>query len=90
MDKKNPVRTCIGCYEAKDKKELLRLVKQPEGMIAVDVSGRMNGRGAYLCRNNDCLVKAVKKRGLERSFKMAISDEVVKSLYEQFSKAIAE
>ena len=66
MDKKNPVRTCIGCYEAKDKKELLRLVKQPEGMIAVDVSGRMNGRGAYLCRNNDCLVKAVKKRGLCR------------------------
>ncbi len=82
--KKIPERTCIGCGEKKEKNELIRIVRSPEGQFSLDESGRKNGRGAYLCRNVDCLQKAWKKKGLERSFKEPISSEIYEALREGF------
>ena len=70
--KKIPLRQCIGCGEMKSKKEMIRVIKTAEGEILLDATGRKNGRGAYLCPSMECFKKAVKGRGLERSFKMAI------------------
>ncbi len=78
--KKIPQRQCIGCGEMKNKKEMIRVVKTPEGAFTLDATGRKNGRGAYLCHSADCLKKAVKGKGLERSFKMAIPKEVYEVL----------
>ncbi len=84
--KKIPFRKCVGCGEPKDKRELLRVVRTPEGEFCLDETGRKNGRGAYLCRNADCLAKARKTKGLDRSFKMAVSPEVYESLEREFVK----
>lgn len=81
--KKFPQRQCIGCGEMKNKKEMIRVVKTPEGTFALDATGRMNGRGAYVCPSVECLKQAVKNRGLERSFKMAIPKEVYETLEEE-------
>lgn len=78
--KKFPQRQCIGCGEMKIKKEMIRILKSPEGEFSLDSSGRKNGRGAYLCPSADCLKKAIKSKGLERSFKMAIPKEVYETL----------
>ena len=78
--KKIPQRQCIGCGEMKNKKEMIRILKTPEGEFTLDATGRKNGRGAYLCPSMECLRKAVKSRGLERSFKMAIPKEVYETL----------
>lgn len=78
--KKFPQRQCIGCGEMKNKKEMIRILKTPEGEFTLDATGRKNGRGAYLCPDAECLKKAVKSKGLERSFKMAIPKEVYESL----------
>lgn len=78
--KKFPQRQCIGCGEMKNKKEMIRVLKTPEGEFALDATGRKNGRGAYICPSMDCLKKAVKSKGLERSFKMAIPKEVYETL----------
>lgn len=78
--KKFPQRQCIGCGEMKNKKEMIRILKSPEGEFTLDATGRKNGRGAYLCPSMDCLKKAVKSKGLERSFKMAIPKEVYETL----------
>lgn len=78
--KKVPQRQCIGCGEMKNKKDMLRVIKTPEGEILLDATGRKNGRGAYICPSMECMKKAVKSRGLERSFKMAIPKEVYESL----------
>ena len=67
---------CLGCREHKDKKELVRVVRSPEGEVSVDLTGRKNGRGAYICRTGDCFEKTKKKRQLEKSFKCSISPEV--------------
>ena len=75
--KKFPQRQCIGCGEMKNKKEMIRILKTPEGEFVVDATGRKNGRGAYICPSMDCFKKAVKGKGLERSFKMAIPKEVI-------------
>lgn len=66
--KKIPLRQCIGCGEMKSKKEMIRVIKTAEGEILLDATGRKNGRGAYLCPSMECFKKAVKGRGLERSF----------------------
>jgi predicted RNA-binding protein YlxR (DUF448 family) len=76
VTKKEPLRTCIGCGEGKPKKELLRIVKTPEGEIMLDPCGRKNGRGAYICRNAACMEKAAKTRGLDRSFRENVPQEV--------------
>ena len=78
--KKIPLRQCIGCGEMKSKKEMIRVIKTAEDQILLDATGRKNGRGAYLCPSMECLKKAVKSRGLERSFKMAIPKEVYEAL----------
>lgn len=78
--KKFPQRQCIGCGEMKNKKEMIRILKTPEGEFTLDSTGRKNGRGAYLCPSMDCLKKAVKSKGLDRSFKMAIPKEVYETL----------
>lgn len=78
--KKIPQRQCIGCGEMKIKKEMIRILKSPEGEFSLDSTGRKNGRGAYLCPSADCLKKAIKSKGLERSFKMAIPKEVYETL----------
>lgn len=78
--KKFPQRQCIGCGEMKNKKEMIRVLKTPEGEFVLDATGRKNGRGAYLCPSMECLKKAVKSKGLERSFKMAIPKEVYETL----------
>lgn len=86
MAKKIPVRQCIGCGEMKSKKEMMRILKTPEDKIVLDMTGKKNGRGAYLCKQRECLVKAEKNKGLERSFKMSIPTEVYESLEREFDK----
>lgn len=77
------MRQCIGCQEMKSKKEMIRVIKTPEDVICIDATGRKNGRGAYICPSAECLKKAIKSRGLERSFKMQIPKEVYAQLEEE-------
>ena len=76
MSKKVPLRQCVGCGQMKSKKEMMRVIKTAEGDIVLDVTGRKNGRGAYLCKQEECLKMAMKNKGLERSFKMSIDQSV--------------
>ena len=80
VNKKVPMRKCVGCQEMKSKKEMIRVIRTSEGEFLLDATGRKNGRGAYLCPNGGCLEKAVKNKGLERSFKQAIPKEVYEAL----------
>ncbi len=80
MAKQIPLRQCIGCREMKAKSELVRVIKTPEGLVCLDKTGRMNGRGAYICMNKDCYNKAVKSKGIERSLKMAIPEEIYEAI----------
>ncbi len=80
--KKLPQRTCIGCNTQKLKKDLIRIVKDKEGNISIDITGRMNGRGAYLCKNKECLEKAIKSKRIEKEFEIKIDD----SIYEKLMK----
>jgi predicted RNA-binding protein YlxR (DUF448 family) len=80
MVKKIPQRQCIGCGEMKNKKDMVRIIRTTEGDICLDQTGKQNGRGAYICRNSECLRKARKGRGLERSFKQSIAPEVYDEL----------
>ncbi|OGO84208.1 MAG: nucleic acid-binding protein [Clostridiales bacterium GWE2_32_10] len=82
-----PLRKCLGCGEMKNKKELIRIVKPAEGDVFVDLTGKANGRGAYICKSVECLNAAKKKKQLERSFKANISEEVYKKLEEQINDA---
>lgn len=85
MPKKIPQRTCMACQEKKDKRELVRIVRSPEGEISVDVTGKKPGRGAYICPNLECLNKVIKSKRLERSLETTISQEIYESLKEQLS-----
>lgn len=78
--RKIPMRKCIGCQEMKNKKEMMRVLKTPEDEIVLDTTGKKNGRGAYLCFSGECLEKAEKNKGLERSLKIAIPKTVYESL----------
>ncbi len=82
--KKIPQRKCVGCNEMKDKKSLLRIVRSPEGEISLDLTGKKNGRGAYVCHDKACITKAVKEKRLERALEKSISDEVYNKLLEDF------
>ena len=82
--KKIPMRMCTACREMKPKKELIRVVKTPEGEIKLDLTGKLNGRGAYICKSADCLLKAQKSGALQRAF----SCEVGKEIYERLSKEL--
>lgn len=76
MQKKIPQRQCVGCRERKAKRELIRVVRGTDGVVSLDFSGKLNGRGAYMCPNPACLKIARKAKSLERSLETAISDEV--------------
>lgn len=84
--KKIPLRKCVGCGEMKPKKELVRVVRTPEEEIVLDLTGKKNGRGAYLCKDPQCLVKAQKARRLESAFSCRIGPEV----YEALGREIAD
>lgn len=84
--KKVPLRQCIGCGEMKSKREMIRVLKTPEGEITLDNTGRKNGRGAYMCQSSECLKKAIKGKGLERSFKMTIPKEVYQGLAKEMEQ----
>ncbi|MBQ2994972.1 MAG: YlxR family protein [Peptococcaceae bacterium] len=85
MPKKIPQRTCMACQEKKDKRELVRIVRSPEGEISVDLTGKKPGRGAYICPNLECLNKVIKSKRLERSLETTISQEIYESLKEQLT-----
>lgn len=78
--KKIPLRKCTGCQEMKSKKDMMRILRTPEGEIVLDTTGRKNGRGAYVCRCMSCFEAAVRNRGLERSLKMKVPEETYESL----------
>ncbi len=80
VKKKVPMRKCVGCGEMKPKKELIRILRTEEEEFVIDTTGKKNGRGAYLCPQKACFEQAVKNRGLERSFKQAIPQEVYERL----------
>lgn len=78
--RKIPMRQCTGCGERKEKRELIRIIKTPEEEILVDLTGKKNGRGAYICNSTDCLKLARKRKALERSLNIAIPGEVYEKL----------
>ena len=84
MQKKIPQRQCMGCRERMDKKALIRVVRTPEGNVQLDFSGKLNGRGAYICPKAECLKKAQKSKALERSLEVPIPEEV----YDRLSREI--
>ena len=86
MNKKIPMRQCVGCGTMKSKKEMMRVLKTAEEGIILDKTGKKNGRGAYLCESMECLKLARKNRGLERSFKMSIPNEVYDNMENSFLK----
>ncbi|MCM1089031.1 MAG: YlxR family protein [Muribaculaceae bacterium] len=88
MAKKIPMRQCVGCREMKNKKEMMRVLKTADDSIILDTTGRKNGRGAYLCMTKECLMKARKSKGLERSLKIAIPEEVYESLEKEFEENV--
>ena len=84
-ERKIPLRRCVGCYEMKPKRDLVRVVKSPEGAISLDKTGKANGRGAYMCPDAECLKKLKKRRGLDRAFKCAVPQEVYEGLEGQLT-----
>ena len=87
MGKTEPLRKCLGCDEMMGKKGLLRIVKSKDGDVSLDLSGKKNGRGAYICRSSDCFKKAMKKKAIERSLKCAINEELYNRLELEIKEA---
>ncbi len=85
--RKIPQRQCVGCREMREKRALIRVVRSPEGAIALDFKGKLPGRGAYVCPNPDCLKKARKSKALERAFDTSIPPEVYDQLEQQMGEA---
>ena len=88
INKKIPLRQCLGCREMKNKRELSRVLKTSEDEVVLDITGRKNGRGAYICQNKECLEKAIKSKGFERSLKISIPTEVYELLREEMGKIV--
>lgn len=82
--KKIPMRMCTGCREMHPRTELIRVVKTPEGEIKLDTVGRVNGRGAYLCKNRECLIRAEKSNALARAFEMNVGSDIYEKLRKEF------
>ena len=87
VPKKIPMRQCTGCREMKPKRELIRVVRSPENEISLDFKGKAQGRGAYVCKNQECLKKAIKSKALERSLEIPIPEEIYALLREQMEAA---
>lgn len=84
ITKNKPQRTCIACREMKDKSELIRIVKNADGEIFLDKTGKANGRGAYICKNKECFAKLKKQKGLSKTFKCQINDEIYTKIEGEF------
>lgn len=89
-EKKVPMRMCVGCREMKPKKELLRVVRSPEGAVSIDVTGRRPGRGAYVCHDPECLKRAIKQKQLERAFECPLGEEARASLLQELESLEAQ
>lgn len=87
MQKKIPMRQCMGCRERKPKKELVRVVRSPEGVVSVDPRGKAPGRGAYICPNPECLKKAIRSKALERNLEVEIPGELLQRLTAELEAA---
>ena len=87
MQKKIPQRQCMGCRERKDKKDLIRVVRSPEGEVSLDFRGKAPGRGAYICPNSECLRRAIRSKALERSLDVAIPQEIYARLEQEMEEA---
>ena len=85
MPKKIPMRMCVGCRVMHEKRELIRIVKSAEGMVSIDMRGKAPGRGAYICKKNDCLERAMKSRALERALEHRIEPDVYERLREELA-----
>ena len=83
MQKKIPQRQCMGCRERKAKRDMIRVVRGTDGTVSLDFSGKLNGRGAYLCPNPECLKKAIRSKALDRSLETAIPEEVYERLHKE-------
>ena len=83
MPKKIPMRQCLGCREMRPKKELIRIVRSPEGTLDLDARGKMPGRGAYLCHQTECLEKAIKSKAVERALEVPLTEEILNHLRDQ-------
>lgn len=81
--KKIPLRKCLGCSEGKPKRELIRIVKNKDGDIFVDLTGKANGRGAYICKNSDCLEKAIKSKRLNKALEIEVPDKIYDDLFKE-------
>lgn len=88
--RKVPMRSCVGCFESKPKRELVRIVRSPEGEISLDPIGKKPGRGAYICPNPECLKKAKKGKKLDRSLETPVGDEVYEALARELERLGAE
>ncbi len=88
MQKKIPQRQCMGCRERKAKKEMIRVVRTTEGTVSLDFSGKLNGRGAYVCPNPECLKKAIKSKSLDRSLEVAIPQQVIDRLAKEMEAGL--
>ena len=86
MQKKIPMRQCLGCREMHPKKELIRIVRSPEGEVSLDSKGKASGRGAYICPKEACLKRAVKAKAIARAFDVEIPQEIYDSLYLQMEE----
>lgn len=87
-NKKIPMRQCVGCKEMKNKKEMMRVLRTLDGTFVLDTTGKKNGRGAYLCMTKECIEMARKNKGLERSFKMKIPDELYENIEREFEENV--
>ena len=87
MPKKIPQRQCMGCRERRAKREMIRVVRSPEGNVSLDFGGKMNGRGAYICPNPECLKKAIRSKALDRSLEVTIPEEVIARLEKEMEGA---
>ena len=87
--KKIPMRMCVGCREMKEKKELIRVVRSPEGEVSLDPVGKKPGRGAYVCRSAECLKRAIRQKQLERQLEITLTPEITKALTDEMERLSA-
>lgn len=88
MQKKIPMRQCLGCREMRPKRELIRVVKNSEGVVSLDFSGKAPGRGAYICKSSECLKIAIKSKAIERAFSAPLPPEVSEKLREEMETSV--
>lgn len=86
MEKRKPVRQCIGCGMKGEKSKFIRIVKHADGTIVLDITGKSDGRGAYICNSAECFAKMSKGRKLDRSFRTSVGDMIYKNILEEFDR----